>query len=94
MTHTGSFSAYADDLLNFLRNLTSIRETLQELASFKLVSGLGANLDKTELMPSEHAKIDVVDFDGHVIKWVEEMTIVGTSFNKKGVNAQMNFTSS
>ena len=33
-------SAYADDLLNFLRNLTSVRITLQELASFKLVSGL------------------------------------------------------
>ena len=75
-------SAYADDVVNFLQNLHSIRCMLKELETFGRVSGLKCNVSKCEALALGTGRIEPLEYNGQAITWVDEITVTGIIFSK------------
>ena len=85
-------STYADDVENFLKNISSIKKTLKELELFGRASGLYCNIGKCEAMALGDSPIEPIHYAGEKIKWVDEMTITGITFTKNEYeNCEKNF---
>ena len=76
-------SAYADDVLNFLRNIQSVKNILVELEKFGEISGLVCNLSKCEAMALGESKQERITYNNVKIEWVEKMKITGITFGNK-----------
>ena len=76
-------SAYADDVLNFLKNIQSVRNILIELEKFGEISGLVCNLSKCEAMALGDSKQERITYNNVEIEWVEKMKITGITFGNK-----------
>ena len=76
-------SAYADDVLNFLKNIHSVKKILGELEIFGEISGLVCNLTKCEAMALGEAKKEPIMYNNIEINWVEKMKITGITFGNK-----------
>ena len=77
------FSALADDITNFSKNIQSIRLILNELESFRIVSGLSGNLSKFELMALGNSERCLVTYKNETIKWVDIIKITRIFFSNK-----------
>ncbi len=71
---------YADDMTRLLVGTNSIKKLMAELDSFKLVSGLGVNIDKTEIMSLGTTKATDEKLKNLNYKIVEDMKITGVVF--------------
>ena len=79
-------SAYADDIINFLRNVRSVLMVLSELEKFEIHSGLKCNPPKCELTPLGDSEQVEVIFNGEVVKCVNEMKITGIIYSNNYEN--------
>lgn len=74
-------SQYADDLIAFLRpDNRSLNGAIYELQTFSSFSGLRVNIEKTKCLPV--GPMENLDVDTHNISFVDEMKILGITFNR------------
>ena len=75
-------SGYADDINNFLKNISSVKNTLTELEKYEKVSGLRCNPSKCEIMTLGNSTEEEIEFLGSKLKWVSETIILGITHGK------------
>ena len=75
-------SQYADDLIVFLNDHPgSIDEAIEEIKEFTSISGLRLNTNKTKCLPVGRPS-NSLQLNMHGIKYVEELKILGITFNR------------
>ena len=80
-------TAFADDVNNFLKNISSVKAVLSELEKYGEISGLICNMSKCEAMALGKNDKQTIQYNNVEIKWVEKMKITGITF---GNNAEQN----
>ena len=80
-------TAFADDVNNFLKNISSVKAVLSELEKYGTTSGLVCNMSKCEAMALGKNIRETIQYNNVEIKWVEKMKITGITF---GNNSEQN----
>ena len=79
-------SQYADDLIVFLNDQSgSIDGAIHEIQIFTSMSGLKINTNKTKCLPIGK-KSNTLQMNSHGIQYVEELKILGITFNRNNEN--------
>ena len=79
-------SQYADDLIVFLNDQSgSIDGAIHEIQIFTSMSGLKINTNKTKCLPIGK-KSNTLQMNSHGMQYVEELKILGITFNRNNEN--------
>ncbi|GFR94524.1 reverse transcriptase [Elysia marginata] len=72
---------YADDTTLFLRNITDLKEVLEKIKQFSIVSGLKLNEDKSKILKMNKQQMQISHLEN--IKIVEKMKVLGIVFSSE-----------
>ena len=77
-----TISAYADDTVLYLQDVKSLRKSIQILQSFHLFSGLGINLEKSELLAFGYFRKNPPDITNTGLKFCDgQVKLLGVTFD-------------
>ena len=88
-----TISAYADDTVLYLQDVKSLRKSIQILQSFHLFSGLGINLEKSELLALGYFRKNPPDITNTDLKFCDgQVKLLGVTFDANLKNlSDLNF---